>query len=445
MKNKHEDHKGEVKGVCQMPSAILDVSTRTTTERLAPKSGVTLKVAEADPTFPAGKSLPPLPASGFADQAAWEERVVGPDLPSPCTLRQYEVKSSAAAPIDFVPTSAPNFPHHMSGLLQLRVIRLARAVKNHRWPSSRNYTLKVLKSFVNTNAATAPYHFEARAANLTLVDLVDRDHSPIGDDLSDLGVLGEQAGFEYILFVPDTPNYLHMAVANSLRSLWEQATLNSNHYDDFPELKTALWNNGWTGYLEKRRRFGHPHPTLPPDARPISIQPSQFPPDSDYIPKLSQGEILLRTAEFDGCIPKVYFEKSEDRYDSSRTCKIDLVPSTYFGMPDIEQVSLESLQISLRSISDEGKPLRMTYERELQVVIDHFTNPRAKILGVEGGGRYRGIVFDIPQEIASTLVKFDIALPAGGCLKEILDSLTAQTASQWHWTGRNQITIGKLH
>lgn len=393
--------------------------------------------AQDDTSFPAGESLPPLPTTGVWTQAEWEETIVGPDRNSTPSYDRYDVTTMPESPIVFAPATGNDLPKKMSGLLRFRVIRLARAVKNHRWPSNRNYVLKVLKSF----SPATPYHGESRAVNVTLVD---GNQPPDGDDLSDLGILGQEAaGFEYILFVSGSPNYLHMAVPNDLLALWEEAP-NNGEADDFDHLAHELHRDsaGWDNYLSLRRAVASPQPVirfLPADPGQVLIRPAAF------RDEMSQGEILLSTAESRGRVPRVYFANAADRYRPAGMCNLDFVPSPFFGMPDVEQVSLESLQISLRSISDEGNPLLMTQGRELQVVIDHLANPRAKIPGVAGAGRYQGIVFDIPREIGSQLVSFgDTEQPPGNCLTQVLDSMTRQTDSKWHWTGRNRITISKI-
>src|SRR5688572_12423328 len=97
---------------------------------------------ESDDGFPTGASLPPLP-EGWNSDDAWENRVVGPD--GPFLHRIYIVNSAPEAPIEFV-SGDNDAAKKMSGLLRLRVLRLARAIQTHIWPSGRPFKLKVLKS-----------------------------------------------------------------------------------------------------------------------------------------------------------------------------------------------------------------------------------------------------------------------------------------------------------
>ncbi|MEK6259892.1 MAG: hypothetical protein AABP62_14830 [Planctomycetota bacterium] len=444
MKNEPQDHRDKVKGDELRRDQLKEYPREEFPRKQELLKDDSAEDAEDDTSFPAGESLPPLPTTGVWTQAEWEKTIVGPDRISTPSYDRYDVTTMPEAPIVFAPATGNDLPKKMSGLLRFRVIRLARVVKNHRWPSNRNYMLKVLKSF----SPATPYHGESRAVNVTLVD---GNQPPNGDDLSDLGILGQEAaGFEYILFVSGSPNYLHMAVPNNLLALWEEAP-ETGTPDAFNLLAYELHRNdaGWDNYLSLRRAVASPQPLisfLPPDPGQVRIRPAAF------RDEMSQGEILLSTAESRldiaenrlGRIPKVYFADPDDRYRPSGMCNLDFVPSPFFGMPDVEQVSLESLQISLRSISDEDKPLLLTQPRALQVIINHLTNPTAKIREIEGSGRYQGIVFDIPPEIGAQPVVFlEDEQPAGNCLTQILDSMTTQTSSKWHWTGRNRITISE--
>ncbi|NEQ46948.1 MAG: hypothetical protein F6K00_26770 [Leptolyngbya sp. SIOISBB] len=259
----------------------------------------------------------------------------------------------------------------------------------------------------------SPQHLEARAADLKVTNTPPNEKITT---LQTLARLCQNVGFEYVEF--DERGFINVAVPrDALFRLLESSTIRR---------ATASLRKGWLIFSTDFFDPNEEHPVLLIDGADVSLKPILF--DDEGRERMGLGKILLSASNQRGLSPKAYFLNNQSRRTNQPI--IRLIPSPFADLSTaLSPVKLESLELSLRRYSNDGKSFEGNGET-MESVIEQLTDSNSP---------YKGIEIQLHNAIKPLIV--NSSQPSHASLTRILDALALEVHGGWHWIGPNKINF----